>query len=168
MKPCFAVLTCSLAVIFSLAAGMFDNAAAQDKEMTRTYGLTASIQGGQGQILVPIWLGDKLTLAPGIGLNYTENVGTTITLLLAPRFYLDMRRVAPYISARGGINLNMPSAGGDTTDGMLGLGFGGEYFVNPKFSFGVEGQLNVTLFDVGGANNKSISTGAAVHANVYF
>jgi len=168
MKPSFAVLSCSLALALALSAGLLTSASAQDKEMTRTCGLTASIQSGQGQILVPLWLGDRLTLAPGIGLNYTENVGTTITLLLAPRFYLDMGRVAPYISARGGINLNMPSVGGDTTDGMLGAGFGGEYFINPKFSFGVEGQLNMMIVDFGGASNMSISTGAAVHANVYF
>ncbi len=157
-----------IVLAFSIGLGFTDDLSAQDKPMSRKYGLTASIQGGQGTILIPLWLGNKLTLAPGVGLNYVKNGTTNLTLMLAPRFYLDMRRIAPYLSLQGSATLNMPKVGGNTTNATIGAGFGGEYFLNAMFSFGVEAQLNVSITDVGGANGLAASTSAGVHANVYF
>lgn len=51
---------------------------------------------------------------------------------------------------------------------ILGVGLGGEYFINPKFSMGVEARLNGAVADISGANNLSITTATAVLANVYF
>ena len=56
----------------------------------------------------------------------------------------------------------------DTTDILLGMGFGGEYFVNAMFSFGVEAQLNGFVVDISGISDITLRTAAAVHANVYF
>ncbi|MFQ5677139.1 MAG: hypothetical protein ACE5G1_14700, partial [bacterium] len=123
---------------------------------------------GQAVILVPLWLGDMIVVAPGFSAMYTENVSTTIGLLVAPRYYLRMERIAPYISGQLGVQLNMPKVGADTTDARFGVGVGGEYFINPKFSFGVEAQLNGMVMDVSGASFIQISTGTAVHANIYF
>ena len=151
-------------VLLVFASG---TAQAQD---TRSFGLTALIQNGQAEILVPVWLGDALTLAPGFSLLYIENNTMEIGLLLMPRFYLDMQRVAPYISARGGVIFRMPDSSqqSDTTDLLLGIGFGGEYFVNAMVSFGVEAQLNGFVVDISGISDITLRTAAAVHANVYF
>lgn len=151
-----------LLVLLVFATG---TAQAQD---TRSFGLTALVQNGQATILVPIWLGDALTLAPGFSILYIENNRTEIGILLMPRFYLDMRRVAPYISARGGVLFTIPDIGSNTTDILLGIGFGGEYFVNAMFSFGVEAQLNGFVADISGLSDIILQTAAAVHANVYF
>ncbi|MFQ5638569.1 MAG: hypothetical protein ACE5IR_11310, partial [bacterium] len=128
---------------------------------------------GQVEILVPLWLGDTMVLAPGLGFIYVENVGMDVRLVLAPRFYLSMHRVAPYFGARVAVLLNLPDTGSNTTDFLIGAVFGGEYFVNPKFSFGVEAQVNGTISDNASTRFASpgaitISTGAAAHVNVYF
>ena len=158
----FFLLTLTL-VLFSSLSSMYAQG-----EMTRKFGLTGSVQGGQTTILVPLWLGDKLTLAPGVSLIWVDGGTTNIGLQVTPRLYFDMNRIAPYITGTVGVRLNMPNAGGDTTDLMLALGLGGEYFINPKFSFGVEALLNAFMTDISGANILSINTATAVNANVYF
>lgn len=157
-----------IALLSVLFFTSFGSALAQGGDVRRTFGLTGSLQSNQMAILVPIWAGDVTIIAPGISLNYIENTTTTIGLFVAPRFFIEMTRVAPYVGAQGGIILNMPNFGSDTTDLLLGLVFGGEYFVNPKFSFGVEAQLNGFVNDASGARIIQISTDAGVHANVYF
>ena len=156
------LLTLALVIFASLNSGY------AQEEMTRKFGLTGSVQGAQTTILVPLWLGDKFTLAPGFNLSWVDGGTTNIGLLVMPRLYLHMNRIAPYISGTAGVMLNMPNGGGDTTDLMFGLGLGGEYFINPKFSFGVEARLNGMMLDLSGAKVFSITTANAVHANVYF
>ena len=156
------LLTLAFAIFASLNSGFAQG------EMTRKFGLTGSVQGGQTTILVPLWLGDRLTVAPGFSLLWVDGVTTNIGLQVTPRLYLDMDRIAPYITGTVGVRLNMPNAAGDTTDLMFALGFGGEYFINPKFSFGVEALLNGFITDISGADIFSITTATAVHANVYF
>ncbi|MFQ5651887.1 MAG: hypothetical protein ACE5IY_18270 [bacterium] len=161
----------SLAPLLVLALALFSGTGtlqSQERSVERHLGLTASIQSTQTAILVPIWMGDKLTVAPGIALSYVENTGTTFTLLLVPRFYLQMKRVAPYISANVGVSFIDPTGPADLTDFLFGIGFGGEYFINPKFSLGVEAMVNGRVADISGAKTMSISTGTGVHANVYF
>lgn len=157
------ILLTSILVMFSSL-----NSGYAQGEMTRKFGLTGSVQGAQTTILVPLWLGDLLTVAPGVNLMWVDGGTTNIGLQVTPRIYLDMNRIAPYISGTVGVRLNMPNAGGDTTDIMLAIGLGGEYFINPKFSFGVEALLNGFITDISGASLKSMNTATAVHANVYF
>ena len=144
------------------------------EDETRKFGLTASIQTGQAEILVPIWVGDVTTIAPGFRFNFVENGSTFGTdliqlgLLIAPRFYIDMPRVAPYFTIRGGVLFNFINDFDDFIDIFLGVGFGGEYFINPKFSLGVEAQLTGFVSDISGSDLIVIRTSAGVHANVYF
>ena len=56
------LLTLALVIFASLNSGY------AQEEMTRKFGLTGSVQGGQTTILVPLWLGDRLTVAPGFNL----------------------------------------------------------------------------------------------------
>ena len=157
----YVLLTLALVIFASLNSGY-----AQGE--TRKFGLTGSLQGGQTTILVPLWLGDRLTVAPGFSLMWVDGGTTNIGLQVTPRLYLDMNRVAPYISGTVGVMLNMPNIGGDTTNLILGIGLGGEYFINPKFSMGVEARLNGTILNISGGSVASMTTATAVHANVYF
>lgn len=158
----YVLLTLALVIFASL------NSVYAQGEITRKFGLTGFFQGGQTTILVPLWLGDRLTVAPGFSLLWVEGGTTNIGWQVTPRLYFSMNRIAPYISGTVGVILNMPNGGGDTTSLILGVGFGGEYFINPKFSMGVEARLNGAVTDISGANNLSITTATAVHANVYF
>lgn len=158
----------SVIVAALLFLGMVSLAQSQETYVIRKYGLTASVQGGQPAIMVPLWLGDTMVLAPGFQLNYIENVRSDFALFLAPRFYMEMKRVAPYITARVGVMFNRPDVGTKTQDLLLGAGFGGEYFVNPKFSFGIEALLLGNILDITEANLIAVFTAMAVTANVYF
>ena len=105
----YALLTLALVIFASLNSGY------AQEEMTRRFGLTGSLQGGQTTILVPLWLGDRLTVAPGFSLLWVDGGTTNIGLMVTPRLYFDMNRIAPYISGTVGVMLNMPNGGGDTT-----------------------------------------------------
>lgn len=174
-KPRFSNLALLLVLIFLIIynCGFVH---AQEKKIVRTVGLSASFtlprQLGASavasellDILVPIWLGDATVLAPGFSVLYLENTGTVLGVLLTPRFYIRKSRVAPYIGGRGKAIITIPDAGSNTYDWSVGLVFGGEYFVNPKFSFGVETQLNGFIPDAG---NFIFNTGAVILATVYF
>jgi hypothetical protein len=142
---------------------------AQQREIRRTWGLSGSVQNGQTAILIPLWLGDTMILAPGFNVNYTENVGTTVGVMLVPRFYLDMGRIVPYIPLIVGVLLDRPSNNAPNTSNlMLGVGLGGEYFINPKFSFAVEARLDGQVVDLSGLNNIALQTVTAIIANIYF
>lgn len=160
-------ILCVVMVLLSLGIGIAP-LSAQQRSVTRTWGLSASVQTGQVDILIPIWAGNSLVLAPGFNVNYVQNVTTNLGVEIVPRLYLDNARVSPYITGVAGLNFNMPDVGRDTTDLILGIGLGGEYFVNPKFSFGVEGRVTGFVFDLSTAQNTAISTSGAVVANVYF
>lgn len=154
-----------------LAAGLLFSNVQQSQAQEngkRHVGLTGSIQGGQSIILVPIWLGEMMTLAPGIALSYQENSSTNITLLVSPRFYMAMQRVAPYITASVGIDFSNPVGPADQTDLIVAIGLGGEYFINTMFSLGVQALLNARIADISGAQSLGASTSTGVHANVYF
>jgi len=137
---------------------------ARSQETTRTIGLSASIQTFQSVILVPIWISDRFIIAPGVGVDWTQNVDTDLVFALVPKFYTSMGRIAPYVSLLGGGMLNLPTGGGRVLDLIFGLAFGGDYFVNPKFSFGVEARVDAFVPDTGNIN---VSTGAAANVSIY-
>jgi len=141
---------------------------AQQRQVDRHFGLTAYVQTSQTSILVPIWVNPMLTIAPGFSFSYLENSGSQIGFFLMPRIYIDMRRVAPYVALRVGAHINAPKRARNTTDFLAGVGFGGEYFINPRFSFGVEAIIDGQIIDLGTGNNIKLDTSGAVHANVYF
>jgi hypothetical protein len=154
--------------------GTAEHAVSQEKTTARTWGLSASIQGGQLDIILPIWAGDKVVIAPAFNFVYVEDAGVDVGIGIVPRFYLQMDKVAPYVGGRAGAFLGLPSGSAeDTTDWLLGLAFGGEYFLNPKFSVGVEAQANCTISDdlsdrFGNPGGLSLNTATAVFASVYF
>ena len=152
----------------------FEQAYCQEKTVERTFGLSASIQGGQLDIILPIWAGNRVIIAPAFNILYVEDAGVDLGVGIAPRFYLQMDRVAPYIGGRVAAFFNLPSGNGkETTDWLLGLALGGEYFLNPKFSIGVEAQANFTISDdlsgrFGNPGGLTLNSATAIFASIYF
>ncbi len=146
---------------------------AQEAQRSGLVGMSASFQGGQFDILVPIWVSDQVSLAPAVGIIWNEDNGSDIHLGVAPRFFLTKGKVAPYIGGRAGVLIGSPSNGESTKDWIVGLTGGGEYFIDEHFSVGVESQLTFTFSDVnstrfGNPGKTNLNTGAAVFATVYF
>lgn len=139
---------------------------AQDRPTDSSFGLTASLQGNQTNLQIPIWLNDNVTIAPVFGINHQQDNFTSINLGVAPRFYQDMGSdFATYLGARGILQRTSPEVGPEDTDFLLGATGGGEYFLSGRFSLGAEAQLNFLLNDGG---NNSFSTGAAIMGTYYF
>ena len=153
-----------LTTIFTfVASGLY---AQNQKPENGAWGLTASIQGSQTNLQVPIWVTDDIVIAPVFGLNHQDNTFTRINLGVTPRFYQDMgSNFASYIGARVLLQRTSPDVGPDDNDFLLGATGGGEYFLSQHFSLGVEGQLNFLFNDNG---NNGISTGAAIQGTYYF
>lgn len=155
--------------LFSLFLAVFlisTTAYAQDRPTQSNFGLTASIQGNQTNLQVPIWLNDNVTIAPVFGINHQQDNFTSINLGVAPRFYQDMGSdFAAYLGARGILQRTSPEVGPEDSDFLLGATGGGEYFLSGHFSLGVEAQLNFLVNDNG---SDRLSTGAAVMGTYYF
>lgn len=145
-------------------------------------GLSGTLQGSQFGVQVPIWVGEKVVLAPAFEFKYAEKVGTDIGFALAPRFYFQKKTISPYVGIRVGAIINIPysypipflSEEEDSTyDFLGGLAFGGEYFVGDQFSLGVEMQANLTKSDpqsnrFGNPGKININTGTMLSATIYF
>src|SRR6056297_3850703 len=71
-------------------------------------GISGTLQGSQFGVQVPIWVGDKVSVAPAFEFKYAEKVGTDIGFALAPRFYFQKKTISPYIGARVGALINVP------------------------------------------------------------
>jgi hypothetical protein len=152
---------------------MARGARAQESSPANRIGLSASIQGGQFDILVPIWTGRTFAIAPSVGLVWAEEGGLDIRLAVAPRFFFYRDTFAPYVGGKLGMLIASPDSGSATTDILIGGALGGEYFLDQHFSFGVESQLNLTLSDskslrFGNPGKKNLNTAAALFATIYF
>lgn len=157
-----------------LAAGFVvfistDDAAAQRRSgetINRSVGLGAYMQFGHIDLIIPVWVSPKLAIVPVVGATNTENVGTDIGVGLVIRIYQKIARVSPYFGVRGHAEVMMPSGGGgSTTDVEGGVLFGGEFFLNNQFSFGIEAHAAVLIPDTG---NRVITTATMFLANIYF
>lgn len=143
-------------------------------------GISALVQDGQYDILLPLVLSSSIVIAPAIGIASVSDAGTDIGLGVVTRFYLNDSKVKPFLGGRAGVMIFSPSKpeGSNedpesTTDFILGFLAGGEYFLDEGFSFGVEAQLNASISDenssrFGNPGGFNINTGAAVFATVYF
>ncbi len=147
-----------------------------NKDSTATFGLTASFQSSQLDILVPFWIGTNVSIAPEFGLAWEDGTGADLHLGIAPRFYLMRSKVSPYYGLQLALLKTIPASGTGvtaTTDWLAGLTFGGEYFFDNHLSFGVEAQGNFTISDpnssrFGNPGKTNFNTAAAVFATVYF
>ncbi len=165
----YRLILIAIAIVLATAP----TALSQTEKSSHNIGLSASIQDGQFDILLPVWFSNHLCIAPAVGLLWAEEGASDIRLAIVPRYFFYKEQFAPYIGARLGALIASPNEGESTTDLLIGLAGGGEYFLDEHFSFGVEAQLNLTLSDefsarFGNPDKKTFNTAAAVFATVYF
>jgi hypothetical protein len=159
------------AVSLALATGGLHTAAAQETQasntVTRSWGVGASFQGGQTLIIVPIWLGQRFNAGPIVSATHTENVNLTLNAGLAARYYTSMTRIAPYWGAAATATINKPQNGGNSaTAWTVGGFFGGEFFINQKFSLAV--QPGVFAIFPPNSGPITITTTTFLFGTVYF
>ena len=157
-------------VILQFSSG---RAAAQDSLRAGRVGMSASVQSGQFDVLVPIWLSSQFSISPAVGIAWAEDNGSDVRIGVVPRFFFNTGKIAPFIGGRIGLLHSSPKSANVSTDWIVGLAGGGEYFLDEHFSFGVESQLNLLISDVestrfGNPGKYTINTGAAVFATIYF
>ncbi len=146
----------------------------QDSSSHRRWGISASFQGSQVDLLLPVWLNARTVIAPAFGVTWAEDAGTDLHVGLAPRIYLYHEgNVNPFIGLKVAMLWAKPSSGDGTTDWLAGLAFGGEYFFDEHMSMGVESQLNFAFsgdrsLRFGNPGKTSMNTAAALFATVYF
>jgi hypothetical protein len=129
-----------------------------------TWGMRASIQGSQSDIMLPYRASGNVTISPLFGFQWNEDQFTRIRFGAHGQFFRNTgSNFASYIGGRLVIQIHSPEVGDSETDISLGGNFGGEYFLSRSFSLGVEGQLNLFLND-----QTRIGTGTAVFATYYF
>ncbi|MEM9050754.1 MAG: hypothetical protein AAGC47_01775 [Bacteroidota bacterium] len=142
-------------------------------------GLSATVQAEQFGLLVPVWLSDDIALVPSVRLNYADGLGTDLAVGLSLRDYLREGKVRPYFTPGVAALFSFVDDSEDeledasTLDWVLGMAIGGEYFLDPRFSFGVELGLAGYWSDensnrFGNPDSFGINTSAAVLVNVYF
>lgn len=153
-----------LLVLFSIF--LTSTAFSQNRPEEGSIGLSASFQGNQTNLMLPIWTTDDIVIAPVFGIVHESDSFTTLNLGVKPRFYRDLgTNFASYIGFQGLLQYTSPQVGDEITDFLLGANGGGEYFFNPHFSVGVEGQLNLLIRD---NDDNRLATGAAITGSYYF
>ncbi len=145
----------------------------QENTYTQQMGFSASLQDNQVDFLIPIWLDYRATIAPAFGLTWIQGAGTDLHIGLVPKIYFSRNKVSPFISFRVAVLNAIPSVGEGTTDWLLGLSIGGEYFFDENFSIGIESQLNYTMSDkkstrFGNPGKNNLNTATALFASIYF
>ncbi len=129
-----------------------------------TWGIRASLQGDQQDIMVPYRASERVTISPVFGFRAVEDSHTSIRFGAHAQFFRSTGSdFGTYIGRQLLIHIFSPDQADSDTDILLGGVAGGEYFISRSFSLGVEGQLNLFL---NGAT--TFGTRAAVTASYYF
>lgn len=139
-----------------------------------SWGISASINNSQADLLFPIWLGNSSTIAPGAGISGISDIYTDLNIGLVYHYYLkDNSDFSPILGGRAGAIIGIPKTGESTTDWVVGILGGGEYFLSRNFSVGIEAQFNLAFSDklstrFGNPGGTNFNTGSVIFATVYF
>lgn len=136
-------------------------------------GIQASLQDNQTEIGLPFWTSPGLVVEPFLSFASASDVGKDLAFGALIRFNLKRGEAVPYLGVRLGMLHFSPEEGDGVTDFVLGPALGGEYFLSPSFSLGVEAQVNVALSDemssrFGNPDGTNINTATMVTATFYF
>jgi hypothetical protein len=151
----------------------FADALADDIQKNQTFGISASVQGGQLDILVPYWAGERFAVVPGFSFVHVSDVANDIGFGLGFRMALKDGDSFPYVGARIGALLFDPESGKSLTDLVMGPFIGGEHFIANRFSISVEAQISVARSNgdsarFGNPGGTNINTASAAMATFYF
>jgi hypothetical protein len=161
--------------ILLLVAGLYQPLVlfAADEDDHGVTGIAAGLSVTSTSINLVRWVSPRLALIPSASLLWVEDGGTDWGLGFGMRFYRHPRQaVYPYTTVGLGVLGLAPESGDATTDYLLGIGYGGEYFPAKMFSLGVEIQLNLTVSDdesyrFGNPGGANINTATMIYATLY-
>lgn len=167
MIPTHTRFACLLSAVLMLAASA---ALAQPRD--GALGIQASLQDNQTEIGLPIW-GSSFVVEPYISFASVSSVGKDLGAGALLRFNLRQGEAVPYFGFRLGVLYLSPEEGDSVTDFVLGPALGGEYFLSPNFSLGVEAQVNLAISDerssrFGNPDGTNINTASMATATFYF
>lgn len=167
--------------ILLLTFGLFQETVSQDRKGLTGIGiqiaspplysspifLISSIEM-QPDILISYWVTDRLAVEPSIGLmSYTNETYWRLGFSVINHF--NQEKLAPYLLFRGKAYL-LSDNGRKSSDYLLGVGCGGEYFVGDKFSISGEAQLNYSIPDKERslfAKRNAVTTGVGIAGRFY-
>ncbi len=130
-----------------------------------SWGLRASIQGEALAIMLPYRLDENTTLSPVVGLEWVEDDYTQILLGINMQRYLNTdSRFQDYIGAKAGLINYSPDQGDADTMFILGAFFGGEVFLNKRFSLAVQAGVDLLIGD----DDKGLFTTTSASITYYF
>jgi hypothetical protein len=130
--------------------------------------------GATVEVYAPFQVGPNFRLEPSLGI-YTNNDGVdTRDITLGVGAFLQ-KRVAPAVDmyAGGRLKLNLakasvPGASESGTDVLIAAAAGGEYFLAPKFSLGLEGNLGMYQNNTISGDDSGFFTTGLAFLRVYF
>lgn len=139
----------------------------------KSIALGASFQGSQTDILCQFWLTDNATIGPFLRYIYAEDIASELGIGLFGKIYFYKQKVAPFFGWQLGLIEGMPETGDNTSDILLGLGIGGDYFIDSNFSVGIQASLNIVKSDnnssrFGNPGKLNINTSTSLNAFIYF
>lgn len=122
----------------------------------------------QPDILIAYWVSDRLTVEPSIGLMaYTNETYWRLGFSVINHF--NQERLSPYLLFRGKAYL-LSDNGRKSSDYLLGVACGGEYFIADKFSISGEAQLNYSVPDKERSlfvRRNTVNTGVGIAGRFY-
>jgi hypothetical protein len=136
-------------------------------------GVSVSVQSPQLDFLIPVCLTENISFSPSIGISSISDHATDIAVGGILRYYFSNNIVSPFVGGRFGALILIPKTGDSISDIVFGPLFGGEYFLGPKLSLGIELQLNIIKsgkysMRVGNPEGTNINTASALFATIYF
>ena len=146
---------------------------AQDTTDNSKFGLSASLQDNQFDIIIPYRYSKSIVFAPAFSFINIEDTGSDIGIGFIWRYYFKTKKVSPFLGTRFAALIASPDNGDSTTDYIFGISFGGEYFLDDNFSFGLETQLNAAKSDESSMRFNTpdllkINTATSIFATIYF
>lgn len=143
------------------------------KDDSKSIALGASFQSAQTDIMCQFWLTDNATLGPFLRYLYAEDISSELGIGLFGKIYFYKQKVAPYFGWQLGLIEGMPDTGDNTSDIVLGLGIGGDYFFDSNFSVGIQASLNIVKSDeksnrFGNPGGLNVNTSTSLNAFIYF
>jgi hypothetical protein len=157
---------------FLLILLSFSFSSAQSTIESDRWGITASFQKDQIDILIPYMFSGG-AVAPIFGIVSFTDVATDLHLGLTEKIYFNSESTRPYFGLAQLVFLLFPDGGDAITDWAFGISMGGEHFFNNDFSIGISGQLNIAIASeesirFGSPGKTNLNTAASIYATIYF
>jgi hypothetical protein len=120
MRAHSSIIFRAAAVVSILCIIIFSPASADNIQKSRQFGISASVQGGQFDIMVPYWESEKIAFVPAISFVHISDAANDIGLGLGFRVALKDGRSCPYVGARLATLIYDPEQGSTQSDLIVG------------------------------------------------